>query len=804
LHSLILGKIWSIVFFVDDAGTGMNLHSFGKATSAIIVLAALAFLGLFAAGHVAAPNLMAPWSSLAYLTIGCSLWLGWSSQSAEPLRAGALLTFAIGAVVSCEYLAGAGSTAFDRLIFPSHLPAEALLPGRPAPIAGFRFCLLGVVMFLARFRNKAVVLVREWSAIAVIVICYFGFVSVVIEWGAASPRSISPVAGILGILAAVNLLATGRNGHFLPLLQDPGPAGILARSLVPAAMLLPVLSTILSLVFARFRIYDSAGEVALLSMNILTAITILWIGASKVQGIDLLRRNAEDALRASAARMTLAQQVSQVGTFEWNIQTGVNMWTPELEAMHGLPAGAFARTQSAWENLVHPEDRPAAVELVRQAFRTGAPTEGEWRVVWPDGSIHWLSGRWQVFKDAAGTPLRMTGANIDITGSRQAEDRLRQAQKLESIGRLTGGLAHDYNNLMSIILLHADSAFQELSTGESAAGSVAAIRDAAEKAVALGQQLMAFSSQQVLQAEVLNLNSVAVDTRELVQRLIGEDVAVTFNPGVGACLVRADRGQLVQIIMNLAVNSRDAMPHGGAFMVETARVEFDESQARSNPEARPGPYAMLLVRDTGHGMDLATQARIFEPFFTTKAIGKGTGLGLSVVYGIVRQSGGFVTVSSEPGHGTEFRIYLPAVLEIPEGIPRSEHGPVRGGSETILIVEDEATLRRKICEVMEHAGYRVLVAPDGGEGLRLAMDYPRPIDLLLTDVVMPNLSGPRLAERLRTTRPGTKTLYISGYPDMGEGSEALRSQPNFLSKPFTQEELLRRVREVLDSGEPRQ
>ena len=780
----------------------MNIHSFGKATATIIVLTALAFLGLFAAGHVASPTLMTPWSSLAYLAIGCSLWIHLSSDNGAPLRAGALFAFAIGAVVCSEYLAGAGSTAFDRLIFPSHLPLDALLPGRPAPIAGLRFCLLGLIMFLARSRNKPVVLVREWSAIAVIVMCYFGFVSVVIEWGTASPRSISPAAGILGILAAANLLATGQNGHFVPLLQDRGPAGMIARSLMPAAMILPVLNTILVLVFAHFRIYDSAGKVALLSINILTAITILWIGASKVQGIDLLRRNAEDALRASAARMKLAQQVSKVGIFELNIQTGVNVWTPELEAMYGLPPGGFAGTQQAWEELLHPDDRPEAVELVKQAFETGAPTEGEWRAVWPDGSARWLSGRWQVFKDADGTPVRMTGVNIDITDSKQAEERLRQAHRLESIGRLAGGLAHDYNNLMSVILLHADSALKEAGNGEPAIDSVAAIRDAADKAVALGLQLMAFSSKQVLQPEIVDLNSVTADTKKLVQRLIGEDVTVTFNPASRLGLLRADRGQLVQIIMNLAINSRDAMPQGGAFIIETATVEFEASDARLNPGAIPGPYVMLLVRDNGHGMDRATQARIFEPFFTTKAIGRGTGLGLSVVYGIVRQSGGFITVSSEPGHGTEFRIYLPAVLEMPEPIVQRERGPVRDGSETILLVEDETALRQKICEVMENAGYRVLAARDGEEGFRMTIEDARQIHLLMTDVVMPNMSGPRLAERLRAARPDTKTLYMSGYPDMGKGTETLRSQSNFIQKPFTQETLLRRIREVLDSNTP--
>ena len=778
----------------------MNIHSFGRVTAAIIVLTAFAFLGLFAAGYVASPNLMTPWSSLAYLAIGCSLWIASSGGNAALPRAGALMAFAIGAAVCVEYWAGADTSAFDRLLFPSHLPKGALFPGRPAPIAGVRFCLLGMVLFLARSRNKAVVLVREWSALAVIVICYFGFVSVVTGWGTASPKNISSAAGILGILAAANLLATGENGNFVQLLQDRGPAGMIARSLMPAAMILPVLNTVLGLVFAHFRIYESADRVTLLSINILTAITVLWIGASKLRGIDLLRRSAEDSLRASAERMRLAQQVSQIGTFEWNIQTGENVWTPEIVAMYGLTTDTFVRTQAAWENLIHPEDRPRAIQLVKQAFERGALTEGEWRVVWPDGSVHWLSGRWQVFKDAQGKPQRMTGVHIDITASKQAEERLRQAQKLESIGRLTGGLAHDYNNLMSIILLHADSALEELNSGESAVDSVAAIRDAAEKAITLGHQLMAFSSKQILQTEVLDLNSVMADTKKLVQRLIGEDVTVTFDPGRGACLLNADRGQLVQIIMNLAVNSRDAMPNGGAFRVETALVEMDESDARVNPEARPGPYVVLVVTDTGSGMDMATKARIFEPFFTTKATGRGTGLGLSVVYGIVRQSGGFITVSSELGHGTEFRIYLPAVLEMPASILESRQEPVRGGSETILLVEDEPALQRKICEVMERAGYRVLVAGDGDEGFRLAMEGARHIHLLLTDVVTPNMAGPRLAGHLRTTRPDTKTLYMSGYPETGEGSEALRSQPNFIPKPFSQEELLRRVREVLDSN----
>ena len=306
----------------------------------------------------------------------------------------------------------------------------------------------------------------------------------------------------------------------------------------------------------------------------------------------------------------------------------------------------------------------------------------------------------------------------------------------------------------------------------------------------------------MLQTEAVDLNSFVAHSQKLVGRLIGEDVKVVFKPGLVLGLVRPNRGQLGQIIMNLAVNSRDAMPEGGTWTIETATVEFDESSAPLSPNAKPGVYAILAVRDTGIGMDRETQARVFEPFFTTKGVGKGTGLGLSLIYGIVSQSGGFIIVTSEPGHGTEFKIYLPVVLEMPEPIPGNDEGPVKGGSETILLVEDEAALRQKACEVLEKAGYRVLVAGDGNQAIGLALKETRSIHLLLTDVLMPDMSGPRLSERLRSLRPETKVLYMSGYPNAGGASLDLQSQPNFIQKPFTIERLLRRVREVLEGEIP--
>jgi PAS domain S-box-containing protein len=440
----------------------------------------------------------------------------------------------------------------------------------------------------------------------------------------------------------------------------------------------------------------------------------------------------------------------------------------------------------------------------RQAIQENAAVLWEETSDYPTGRLTGEVSVVPVF-DHKGICTHLVGSVHDITDRKQAEGervrlwtQLAQSQKMESIGRLAGGLAHDFNNLMSIILMNADSAFEELQSGESPAESLAMIRETADRAVELGRQLMTFSSTQVVKLETVDLNSVVAGCQKLVKRLIGEDVKVIFKPGSGLGPVRADRGQLGQVIMNLAVNSRDAMPEGGTWTIETAAVASDESSTPLSPDAKPGAYVMLAIRDTGVGMDQETQARAFEPFFTTKGAGKGTGLGLPLVYGIVKQSGGFITVTSQPGHGTEFRIYLPAVLETSEPIPGTDERPIQLGAETILLVEDEALLRQKAREVLEKAGYRVLVAQDGNEGLALAMEEAHSIHLLLTDVVMPEMSGPRLSEHLRSLRPETKVLFMSGYPNASGVSLDLQSQPNFIEKPFTKEGLLRRVREVLE------
>jgi CheY-like chemotaxis protein len=350
--------------------------------------------------------------------------------------------------------------------------------------------------------------------------------------------------------------------------------------------------------------------------------------------------------------------------------------------------------------------------------------------------------------------------------------------------------------------MHTDSALDELNDVAPAKESVVAIRDAAERAVALGRQLMTFSQKQMPQTEVFDLNSVVAENHKMLRRLIGEDVKVEFTPGPDL-VVKGDRGQLGQIIINLAVNSRDAMPHGGIFKIQTYRIEFDQDVVRQNAAAKPGAYAVLEVQDNGIGMDAETRARLFEPFFTTKGVGKGTGLGLSTVYGMISQMSGFITVESEQGNGAAFRIHLPIAVEGASSVQvDDEESPIRGGNETILLAEDEPALQDKVRQILTAAGYRILAAADGIQALQMSMEHDLPLHLLLSDVVMPEMSGYRLAERLRILRPQTRVLYMSGYPDAGDRSIPLQPEPNLIQKPFTKEELLRAVREALDSHEP--
>jgi len=389
----------------------------------------------------------------------------------------------------------------------------------------------------------------------------------------------------------------------------------------------------------------------------------------------------------------------------------------------------------------------------------------------------------------------------DVTERQKLEQQFRQAQKMEAVGRLAGGIAHDFNNLLTVITSYAEILLEDLTSQDPRRADMDEIRKAAVSAAGLTRQLLAFSRQQVLEPRVLNVNAVLASAEKLLQRLLGEDIELVaaLTPEIGA--VKADPGQLEQVIVNLAVNARDAMPDGGKLTIETANADMDEAYARVHPPAKPGQYVVLAVSDTGVGMDEQTQRRIFEPFFTTKEVGKGTGLGLATVYGIVKQSGGFIWVYSEPGQGTTFKIYVPRVDEPVEAVapPAAPRESLRG-AETVLLVEDAAAVRAVTRQVLDRLGYTVLEAPNGKVALHLATKHHGPIHLLLTDVVMPELGGRQLAEQLTALRPELRVLYASGYTDDAVVRHGvLKPGSAYLQKPFTPEVLARKVREVLDS-----
>jgi hypothetical protein len=397
-----------------------------------------------------------------------------------------------------------------------------------------------------------------------------------------------------------------------------------------------------------------------------------------------------------------------------------------------------------------------------------------------------------------GRPARLA-VLLDITGRRKLEDQLRQAQKMEAVGMLAGGVAHDFNNLLTIITGYSQLILNSLGPSDSNRHSVEQIMKAGERAAALTKQLLAFSRRQVLQPRVLDLNKLVSGLAAMLQRLIGEDIDLRMTLPQDLGRVSADPGQIEQVLMNLVVNARDAMPKGGVLTVETANVTLDEKYVGRHIAVRPGAYILLAVSDNGAGMDQATQARLFEPFFTTKGSGKGTGLGLSTVFGIVKQSGGSVEVYSEPGRGTSVKVYLPRIDQpVAIDAEAARKTNVRG-SETILLVEDDEMVRNLVRETLHREGYKILDAPGPLEAKRIAEQFKSPIQLMITDVVMPKVSGRELAEQLSRRRPDMKVLYMSGYTDNAIlNSGLLHKEVAFLQKPFTPGALTDKVREVLE------
>jgi two-component system cell cycle sensor histidine kinase/response regulator CckA len=442
---------------------------------------------------------------------------------------------------------------------------------------------------------------------------------------------------------------------------------------------------------------------------------------------------------------------------------------------------------------------PLRREELKQVLREqGVAKNVECHAYRKDGSKVWLSTNVRAISED-GVVVRYEGMNEDVTQRKLLEDQLRHAQKMEAVGQLAGGVAHDFNNALSVITGYSDLLQVSLPSGAPSHRYAVEIAKAGHRAAALTRQLLAFSRKQVIQPVVLDLNAATRELEKMLRRLIGENIEITFKRGPGLGRVKMDPGQVEQILMNLAVNSRDAMPQGGRLSIETANVDLDEIYVRQNVYVRPGAYVMLSVSDTGCGMDKETQIHIFEPFFTTKGPGKGTGLGLSTVYGIAKQNAGYVMVSSEVGKGTTFRLYLPRRNEAAEfTLPLQALESVPRGTETVLVVEDEDPLRTLIHTCLESTGYSVLDAPDAAAALKLVKRQRSRIDLLLSDVVMPGMSGRELAKHLMALQPKVKLLYMSGYAnDLVDHRGTLQRDTLLLEKPFTLHTLLTRVYQAL-------
>lgn len=521
------------------------------------------------------------------------------------------------------------------------------------------------------------------------------------------------------------------------------------------------------------------------------------------RGIDrdiTIHRQEEAALRESEARLKRAQRIARLGNWELDLRTGTLTWSDQVFRIFGVPEGSFTPTRAAFLELVHPEDREKVEAAVRDALLAHAPYRVDHRIVRPTGEPRYVREYAEVVLEGD-DPVRMLGAVQDVTESRNIEEQLRQAQKMEAVGRLAGGVAHDFNNLLTVIQGYTDVVFNGLERESPLRSAIGEIRTAGIRAAALTRQLLAFSRRAAPAWQHLNVNETIAEIEKMLRRLIGEDIEVRtrLDPALG--FTRADPNQIEQVIMNLAVNARDAMPKGGTLTIETRNVELDATYSAQHADVQPGPYIVLSVSDTGMGMSHEVMDHLFEPFFTTKPEGKGTGLGLSIVYGIVRQSHGHVRPYSEPGHGTTIYVYLPRIGEVADAQPvPAESRQPSGGCETILVVEDDDQLRKMACLTLGAQGYRVLEAATGAEALQVAA-HASGIALVLTDIIMPGMSGAELARQLRAENPRIKLLFMSGYSD-----EAVTQHcptivdTGFVQKPFTPQTLGARIREFLDLG----
>lgn len=552
------------------------------------------------------------------------------------------------------------------------------------------------------------------------------------------------------------------------------------------------------------------------------------------------RKHSEEALQITQEWLIMAQRAAHAGSWCWELSSGKLTWSEEFYTLFEL-APTCEATFDTWLAKLHPDDRSTAMEKIEQAMKVGSFLENEYRIVNSDGTERWICALGKTFYDGAGHPLSMCGLCIDITERKwlecellqsrdelerrvtertreltntiaaleqeiatrkKLENQLLQSQKMESIGILAGGVAHEFNNLLTAISGCCEELQEETDENDELSHSnIAMIQSATKEAAELTRNLLAFGRQQFINPKPVAVNDVIADTRKLLVRMLEENIHLSVELSNGQLVVMADSGQLKQVIVNLAINARDAMPSGGHLKIGTRQVMLDEAAARESDLEKPGNYAVISVSDTGMGMDERIMDKIFEPFFTTKEVGKGTGLGLSIIYGIIKQHNGSITVASKPGDGTTFTIFLPRIeSEIKQKEPQ-EKVPASGGAETVLLVEDEELVRHFMEKALDRAGYRVITARDGEEAVAKFKQHLQRISLIISDMVMPNKSGLEMYHEISRIRPRMKVLFVSGYSSYLIENEGISPDySDFITKPLSKNDLLRKTRELLDKN----
>ncbi len=620
----------------------------------------------------------------------------------------------------------------------------------------------------------------------------------------AAPLTIVPGRGLGG-----QVLATGRPFRTADYSRDPRFSKDYTHALTAEGIVANLGVPILIGGRAEGVLYAARREARPFTDRDQAALERLASQASTaIANAQLFAREKAARARAEASEQALRESEERFRSVVENASDLITVLTadgvieyesPSLERLLGWHPEELIGKQIM--DYVHPDDVTVLSEAIarRLADPVAVNPPVEFRVRARDGSWHVLAVTSRVSRSETGA-LTLVATSRDVTERRALEDQLRQAHRLESVGRLAGGVAHDFNNLLTVIGGRAHLLLSRLRRDDPTRRDIELIKKTSARAAELTQQLLAFSRRQVLQPKVLNLNDVVTGLENILQRLIGEHIELVTALAPGALTIKADPGQLEQVVMNLALNARDAMPTGGRLSIETARVALGPPRPVSVEAVEAGTYVLLIVSDTGVGMDEGIRSHVFEPFFTTKEVGQGSGLGLATVYGIVKQSGGHITAESEPGRGSTFTIYLPEIRH--EAVARAPSQSLEDaprGVETILLVEDEAEVRDLAREILELAGYRVLETTSPEEAERISRDETSPIHLLLTDVVMPRVSGRQLAERLAEARPGMRVLYMSGYTDEAIVHPGILGEvATFLPKPFTPADLARKVREALD------